>query len=211
MTKMKNKYLAFASVLLSPLAAIGVSPAVAATITLDFETSAPCVFVDTTPLTNLGDVTFTGVDGVGGSILNECGGFSQTAFSGTDFYAWNTGNGTGTTVDLDFGGLISSFSIYASQDGGSGSGNSFLAEAFSIGDVLLDSIVFSPTDVAWGLMSLAASSINRVRLSFSGAGDCCVIYDDLTYTTASVPEPGTLALFALGLAGMSLVRRRRKV
>jgi len=37
------------------------------------------------------------------------------------------------------------------------------------------------------------------------------IADDWTLEATSVPEPGTLALFGLGLAGMGMSRRRRKV
>ena len=174
------------------------------TITLDFETGAPCAFVSTTPLTTLGNVSFAGVDGTGGSILNECGNFGQNARSGTDFYAFNTGAGSGTIVDLTFGGLIDSFSIWASQ--GRGTGTTFIAEAFDIASVLLDSFTLNPVNPDWGLLSLSASGINSVRLTFTGR--CCGIYDDLTYTT-SVPEPGTLALLGIGLFGMGLARRRK--
>jgi len=44
-------------------------------------------------------------------------------------------------------------------------------------------------------------------LSFSGDN----YYSDVTWTTTAVPEPGTLALFGIGLLGMGAARRRKKV
>ena len=181
----------------------------AAPVTLDFEEGGPCSFFGTTPLANLGGVSFTGVDGDGGSILNECSNFgNQTALSGTDFYAFNSHVGSGSIVDLTFGALIGSFSIYAS--GGSDTPD-FLVEAFSSTDVLLDSASLTASVNEWALMSVAASGIERVRLSFSGGTyECCAIFDDLTYDTdATVPEPGTIALLGIGLVGFGLKRRRQ--
>ena len=48
-------------------------------------------------------------------------------------------------------------------------------------------------------------------ISFTGAvDDDGIIFDRLQYVTAPVPEPGTYALMALGLAGLGVVARRRQ-
>jgi len=142
--------------------------------TVDFEVGAPCCFAETTPLTAIGDVVFNGVNGNGGSILNESGNFGIGARSGSDFYAFNTrGGSTGSIVDVSFGSLINGFSIYAFSRGGTVS-----AEAYSSSNALLSAASATETS-AWTLLNLDVSSIARVRLSFSGV--CCAVFDDLTY------------------------------
>ena len=85
--------------------------------TINFDgTGAPSLFVQTSPLTNtysgLG-VNFNGVDGVGGSILNQSGNFGFNALSGTDFLAFNTAVGTGNIQRISFDSAVSNVSIWA--------------------------------------------------------------------------------------------------
>ena len=41
-------------------------------------------------------------------------------------------------------------------------------------------------------------------------GDGPELYDNIIFNTVSVPEPSTLALFAIGLAGLGFMMRRRR-
>ena len=75
-----------------------------------------------------------------------------------------------------------------------------------LGSALSDSDLFSLD--FFGVTT--ASDISRVTIAFDGISGWGL--DDLYFGAAgghSVPEPGTLALLGLGLAGLGLVRRRR--
>ncbi|MBI5924840.1 MAG: PEP-CTERM sorting domain-containing protein [Aquabacterium sp.] len=178
----------------------------AATTTIDFEgTSAPCCFVDTSPLSNayagLG-VTFSGVGGTGGSILNQSGNFGFDAHSGTDFLAFNTGvNGISGVEDITFSTLQSAVSIWAANS----NGGTIALTAYDVTGAEMATATISAS-AAWQQLSVSGVGIASVRLT-PQIGVYAV--DDLSFTGA-VPEPEAYAMVFGGLAVLGLALRRRK-
>jgi hypothetical protein len=161
-----------------------------AEVVIDFDdVVAPCLFLETAPLRDhyLGlGVRFFGPDtSGGGAILNACGNFSVTGFSGTNFLAFNDiarypGGGVPITPEtIRFTSPVSAVSILVGSN--ESSGQTVTLDAYDAADVLVDSQsrVLGP---ALGPLAVTAPSITRVVL---GGGHVLVV-DDLRFTPGGI-------------------------
>ena len=179
--------------------------------TINFDdTGAPSLFVNTVPLTNLytgHGVTFSGIDGAGGSILNQSSNFGFNAHSGTDFLAFNTFAGTGYQELVSFDTAVDNVSIWAISIF---INSNFLMEAFNANDELVDSYSYVLAPSSWTQSVVTGANISKVRLTLGQAN--YFAYDDLEYSpVSSVPVPAALPLMLSGLGMLGFVRRNRKV
>ena len=210
MTKTKSMYLALIVVLLSPM----VANAVPIFESFEDDTANSTSFSEGIfDFTSTGDLFVEfgvglGADfstqwlgsgfGDGGSFVSF-GSFSITSGSFTiDSGVFWTSDDDGfdfSVGDIDFVGLLSA--------GGEVTVTINIAPTGDLPDGYVN--------VSFAGTALDGVSLSGMRFDIPGSLNYLLIDNLSLNATASVPEPGTFALFGLGLAGIGLMRRRRKV
>ena len=170
-------------------------------------------------------VTFSGLAGPNGSAftnysevgfdLTSSGGFVQAFFFGNpipDIFA-PSGSLSGAFTTVRSGGGTFVFNGVDIANANGQSGISFLLEGFLGAGTVFSS--GSALTLSTGFSSYSSPSnavIDRLRISYTTAtslSGSVLNVDNINVSPSSVPEPGTLTLFAIGASGLTLFRRRR--
>ena len=181
-------------------------PATATAGVVNFDdTAAPGLYISASPLSDhyaaIG-LVFSGATAVGGAILNQSAELGFPALSGTDFLAFNIGGGTGRDERIVFASEQDTVAIHAAtyEEG------TFSMTAYDAAGNVLDFVSQAATR-EWQALTLTHAGIRSVVVA-STTGTFGL--DDLSFegALAPVPEPASLMLMGVGLAGLLGMRRR---
>jgi len=134
---------------------------------------------------------------------------SSNCGASSDFFAINS---FGAAASISFSPSVNAIGFNISSDlgvcGSGGVDGTTTVSLFS-GATLLDTQTFTTaTDLSTFAGWSGLGAIDSLSIIINSTRDFLAL-DNLRYGTTSVPEPGTLALFGLGLAGLGFARRRK--
>jgi hypothetical protein len=157
---------------------------------LGFTTATPLVFDGNTYTTDDGILRYTDPNTFDADCNGECIGNDSDL-------GW---------IDVVLGGA---YDRVGARVGGADTSYNGLVDFFGVGDVLLGTVAFGNNA---GMVFAGwedFGGITRVRFNDTASNGRIVHLDDFRFENVRVPEPGSLAMFGLGLAGLVVARRRK--